>query len=303
MSNQSLSANHTVGVIGLGIMGGAFARNILQRGFNVVGHDVVEKNVTALVSQGAIAGQSAKDVAEQSDIVITSLPSTDAFHQVMSGSEGISAANKAGLIVVECSTLAVEDKQTAHDALASVGTILLDCPVSGTGAQAQNRDLSVYVSGEEAASKQCQPVLDAIANHTFYVGEFSNGSKMKYVANVLVAIHNVASAEAMVMGMKAGLDPDTIFNVIKAGAGNSRIFELRAPMMVEDNYDNASMKMDVWQKDMKVIGEFAKQINCQVPLFSESAKVYASGMANGMDKLDTASVCKVLEQMSGLSRH
>lgn len=303
MSNQPQSANHTVGVIGLGIMGGAFARNILQRGFNVVGHDVVEENVSALVSQGAIAGRSAKDVAEQSDIVITSLPSTDAFHQVMSGSEGISAANKAGLIVVECSTLALADKQTAHDALARVGTILLDCPVSGTGAQAQNRDLSVYVSGDEAASQQCQPVLDAIANHTFYVGEFSNGSKMKFVANVLVAIHNVASAEAMVMGMKSGLDPETMFNVIKAGAGNSRIFELRAPMMVEDSYDNASMKMDVWQKDMKVIGEFAKQIDCQVPLFSESAKVYAAGMANGMDKLDTASVCKVLEQMSGLDRH
>jgi len=129
-------------------------------------------------------------------------------------------------VVVECSTLSLEDKQSAYDALYQVGTVLLDCPISGTGAQAQTKDLSIYVSGDELASKQCQTIFDAMANHTFYVGEFGNGSKMKFVANVLVHIHNVASAEAMVLGLKAGLDPESVFNVVKAGAGNSRIFEL-----------------------------------------------------------------------------
>lgn len=298
-----MSEKLRVGVIGLGIMGGAFARNIVERGFTVIGHDVVAENINALVDIGGVAGQSAKNVAEQSDIVITSLPSTAAFHEVMTGANGISTANNSNLIVIECSTLTVEDKQKAHNALADAGTILLDCPVSGTGAQAQTRDLSVYVSGDKAASDKCQPVLDAMANHTFHVGEFSNGSKMKFVANVLVAIHNVASAEAMVLGMKAGLDPEAIFNVIKAGAGNSRIFELRAPMMVENDYDNATMKMDVWQKDMKVIGEFARNLECQIPLFDKSADVYSKGISQGMDKLDTASVCRVLEQLSGLERN
>ena len=283
-------------------MGGAFARNILQHGFTVIGYDVVAENVNALADIGGFSAESPKDVAEQSDVVITSLPDTASFHDVMTGVNGIQAASKANLIVLECSTLAIEDKQAAHDALKSVGTILLDCPISGTGAQAQTRDLSVYVSGDKAASERCQSVLDAMVIHSFYVGEFSNGSKMKFVANVLVAIHNVATAEAMVLGMKAGLEPDEIFNVIKAGAGNSRIFELRAPMMVEDNYESATMKMDVWQKDMTVIGEFARHLECRVPLFDASADVYNSGLSQGMDKLDTASVCRVLEQLSGIQR-
>lgn len=283
-------------------MGGAFAKNVLSAGFSVIGHDLVEEHVKTLISAGGIDGQSPRSVAEQSDIVITSLPSTASFHEVMTGSNGLTSASKQGLIVIECSTLAVEDKQLAHDALDQVGTILLDCPVSGTGAQAQTGDLSFYISGDKAASDRCEAVLGAIGNHIFYVGEFGNGSKMKFVANVLVAIHNVASAEAMVLGMKAGLDPDNIFNVIKAGAGNSRIFELRGPMMVENNYDSATMKMDVWQKDMKVIGEFAKALDCQVPLFSESAKIYDAGLSDGMDKLDTASVCRVLESLSNVSR-
>lgn len=291
-----------IGVVGLGIMGGAFARNVLKTGFTVVGHDLLEENVNALTRAGGVDGKTPRMVAEQSDIVITSLPSTASFHEVMTGSNGIKSTDKSGLIVIECSTLAVEDKQQAHDALDQAGITLLDCPVSGTGAQAQTGDLSFYVSGNKSASEQCQPVLDAMANHIFYVGEFGNGSKMKFVANVLVAIHNVASAEAMVLGMKAGLDPDSIFSVIKAGAGNSRIFELRAPMMVENNYDDATMKMDVWQKDMKVIGEFARALDCQIPLFTESAKVYNAGMADGMDKLDTASVCRVLETLSGINR-
>lgn len=293
-----MSDHPAVGIIGLGIMGGAFAQNILQHGFNVVGHDLIEAHVSTLKNHGGKAAGSAREVAERSDIVITSLPSTASFHDVMSGPDGITAAAKPGLIVIECSTLTVEDKQLAHDTLNNVGTILLDCPISGTGAQAQTGDLSVYVSGNKMASDQCQPVLDAMARHTFYVGEFGNGSKMKFVANVLVAIHNVASAEAMVLGMKAGLEPETIFNVIKAGAGNSRIFELRAPMMVKDEYDNATMKMDVWQKDMKVIGEFAESLGCQIPLFTESAGVYKEGIDQGMEKLDTASVCRVLEQLS-----
>jgi len=179
---------------------------------------------------------------------------------------------------------------------------LLDCPISGTGAQAATKDLSVYVSGEEAAAEKCQDVFNGFANLNFFVGEFGNGSKMKFVANHLVHIHNVASGEAMVLGMKAGLDPETIFNVIKAGAGNSRIFELRAPMMVADNYDDATMKMDIWQKDMKVIGEFAASLKCPTPLFTAGTDVYRSGLAKGMDKLDTASVCRVLEQMAGLER-
>ena len=291
-----------VGIVGLGIMGGSFAKNLRDANFEVCGFDILDDNIQKLVSLGGKAGSSPRDIATQSDVVITSLPSITAFHEVMSGKDGLKDAKKDGLIIIECSTLPIDEKQAAHDTLAEIGSILMDCPISGTGAQAINKDLSVYVSGEEAMLEKCQNVLNGFANFTFYVGEFGNGSKMKFVANHLVHIHNVASAEAMVLGMKAGLEPETIFNVIKAGAGNSRIFELRGPMMVENNYDDATMKMDIWQKDMKTIGEFAAQLQCPTPLFTAGTDIYRSGLAKGMDKLDTASVCRVLEQMAGLER-
>jgi len=292
-----------VGIVGLGIMGGSFAKNLRTAKFDVWGYDIIDSNIQRLVKIGGKAAISPKELAMQSDVVITSLPSITAFHDVMTGNDSLKEAEKNDLIVIECSTLPISDKKEAHDALAKNGTILLDCPISGTGAQAINKDLSVYVSGDERASEMCQDVLKGFANHIFYVGEFGNGSKMKFVANHLVHIHNIASAEAMVLGMKAGLEAETIFNVVKEGAGNSRIFELRAPMMVDDNYSEATMKMDVWQKDMKIIGEFASELKCPTPLFTAGTDVYRSGLAKGMDKLDTASVCRVLEQMAGLERN
>lgn len=292
----------TVGIVGLGIMGGSFARNLLKDNHTVVGFDIVAENVDSIVQSGGQAGTSPKDVAERADVVITSLPSIAAFHAVISGEDGLTSANKDGLIVIECSTFPIADKQAAHDALAAAGGTLLDCPISGTGAQAANKDLSVYVSGDEAAGQKCQPIFDSFARATFYVGEFGNGSKMKFVANHLVHIHNVASGEAMVLGMKAGLDPETIYNVIKDGAGNSRIFELRGPMMVKDDYSDATMKMEVWLKDMTTIGDFAAELNCPTPLFTAGRDIYQAGLAKGMHKLDTASVCRVLEDFAGHER-
>ena len=291
-----------VGIIGLGIMGGSFARNLLANGFNVSGFDTADANVQTLVELGGNAGISPKNVASRSDVVITSLPSTTAFHDVISGENGLKESNKDGLIIVECSTLPLEDKQSAHDALAKNNMVLLDCPISGTGAQAVDRDLSVYVSGNKATAETLTPVFKAFARSHFYVGEFGNGSRMKFVANHLVHIHNVATAEAMVLGIKAGLDPATIYDVVKDGAGNSRIFELRGPMMVDDNYDNPTMKMDVWQKDMEIIDEFGDSLDCSTPMFDAGKDIYKAALAQGMHKLDTASVCRVLEKMSGLKR-
>ena len=125
---------------------------------------------------------------------------------------------------------------------------------------------------------------------------------MKFVANLLVAIHNVATAEALVMGMKSGLDPDMILKVIGDGAGSSRMFEVRGPVMVEQTYDDAAMKMDVWQKDLEIIGEFANQMECASPLFDASVDIYKTALNAGFDKQDTAVVCRILEKMAGLKR-
>ncbi len=179
---------------------------------------------------------------------------------------------------------------------------MLDCPVSGTGAQAKVKDLVIYASGDRKAIRRLRPLFAGFARAVHDLGAFGNGSRMKYVANLLVAINNVASAEAMVLGLKAGLDAQTVFDMVRSGAANSRVFELRAPMMVKDRYDGASMKMSVWQKDMAVIGDFARRLGSPTPMFDATVPVYDKAMRSGHGEHDTAAVCAVLEMMAGVKR-
>ncbi len=173
--------------------------------------------------------------------------------------------------------------------------MLLDCPLSGTGAQARVRDLSVYASGPRAAVKRSAPVFEAFAREHFYLGAFGIGSKMKFLANLLVAIHNVSTAEALVLGTKAGLDPALAVRVLADGAGGSRMLQVRGPMMARGDYSKAAMKVGMWQKDMKIIGEFARALGAPTPLFDAVGPIYEAAMAHGYAEQDTASVCAVLQ--------
>ena len=291
-----------IGVIGLGIMGGAMSANFLDAGYTVTGYDILPARNDELAALGGAIADSPGAVALAADIVITSLPSSAALDDVTAGSGGIAPAGSAGTIVMECSTLPIDDKQRNHDILAAAGVTFLDSPLSGTGAQARNRDLSVYLSGDRPAADRCQAIVPGFARTGFYVGEFGNGSRMKYVANLLVAIHNVAAGEAMVLGMKAGLDPQLVYDVVKDGAGNSRMFELRAPMMVDDDYSDATMKIGVWQKDMRIITAFATALGVPTPMLAASAGLYTAAVAQGLEAQDTAAVCRVLERMAALDR-
>ena len=179
---------------------------------------------------------------------------------------------------------------------------MLDCPISGTGAQAGTKDIVIYASGDRAAIRKLNPLFADFSRAAHDLGVFGNGSRMKYVANLLVAIHNVATAEAMVLGMKAGLPPEQILRLVSSGVGNSRIFELRAPMIARNRYDPATMKLSVWQKDMALIAAFAKAIGSPTPLFGVTAPLYNRALAAGHGAEDTAVVSTVLEQMAGLKR-
>jgi 3-hydroxyisobutyrate dehydrogenase-like beta-hydroxyacid dehydrogenase len=289
----------TVGVVGLGIMGGSFARNLVAKGWHVVGHDVSAARQRELARDGVEITGSAAAVAAAAPIVITSLPKPEAL---LATAKAIAGADVPRRIVTEASTFTIEDKEKAERVLRAAGHTLLDCPISGTGSQAKTGDLVIYASGDKAAITKIKPALAAFSRKTYDVGAFGNGSRMKYVANLLVAINNVASAEAMVLGMKAGLDPQTIFEMISNGAGNSRVFELRAPMMVKNRYDEPTMKCSVWQKDMDVIGSFAKKLKVPTPLFSATLPVYAAALKDGHAEHDTAAVCAVLEAKAGVKR-
>ncbi len=276
--------------------------NLLKDGFRVVGFDIDEAMRDALAGRGGEVAASPGAVAREAAIVISSLPSPAALDAVVGDADGLVSSGVEDLIAIETSTLAIADKQRAHDAMAAAGMTLLDCPLSGTGAQAITKDLLVYASGDRAAFERCVPVFEGFSRGNHYVGEFGNGSRMKFVANLLVAIHNVAAAEAILLGMKAGLDPQAIYDVIGDGAGGSRMFQVRGPMMVAGEYADATMKMDVWQKDMAIISDFAESLGSPTPLLDASAEIYRQGMKQGRGKQDTASVCAVLEQMAGFKR-
>jgi putative dehydrogenase len=274
-------------------MGSAMSANLVNAGFAVHGYDILAARRAAFKRGG---GKPARSVSElKAEIVITSLPSAEALQDVALGL-------KTKCIVVETSTLPIEDKLKARDALKRKGITLLDCPLSGTGAQARTKDLVVYGSGDRKAFEKAKPVFEGFSRAHYYLGEFGNGSKMKFVANLMVAIHNVSAAEAFVLGMKAGLDPQTIFKVAGDGAGTSRMFQVRGPQMVKGRYTEATMKVEVWQKDMRIIGEFAARLGVPTPLFNASAAIYNAAMAQGYAKEDTAAVCAVMEKLSGLRR-
>jgi len=289
----------TVGIVGLGIMGGAFAQNLLAAGWRVVGHDIDPTRRRAMARAGVEIAPDATTLAAAVPTIITSLPKPGAL---METAKAIAAARIKPRVIVEASTFTIDDKIKAEGVLAKAGHVMLDCPVSGTGSQARVKDLVIYASGDSKAIRKLRPLFAGFSRAMHDLGEFGNGSRMKYVANLLVAINNVASAEAMVLGLKAGLDAKTVFEMVTTGAGNSRVFELRAPMMVKNNYDDATMKISVWQKDMAVIGGYARQLGVPTPMFDASVPIYNTAVKSGHAAQDTAAVCAVMEKMAGVKR-
>jgi 3-hydroxyisobutyrate dehydrogenase-like beta-hydroxyacid dehydrogenase len=287
--------SNAVGMIGLGIMGSAMSANLIRAGFNVLGYDVLPRRREEHRKAGGNFARNGREVAKRCNIVVTSLPSSEAL---LDTAVELSKSSRAHQIVIETSTLPIPVKEEARQLLAARGTILLDCTLSGTGAQARVKDLVVYASGDRKSYGRIARILDGFARAHYYVGAFGAGSKVKFVANLLVAIHNVAAAEAMVLAMKSGLDPAMVLKVVADGAGGSRMLQVRGPMMVKGDYSEATMKVQTWQKDMTIIGDYARKIDCPTPLFSASAPFYTAAMAMGLGAEDTGVVCAVLEKMA-----
>jgi 3-hydroxyisobutyrate dehydrogenase-like beta-hydroxyacid dehydrogenase len=290
-----------VGIIGIGIMGTAYAENLLAAGFTVSGWDVDVSRTDTLRDLGGRALDSVAAVAGVADVVITALPSTDALAQVVEGAAGLAVGAREGLVVAEMSTFPLAAKQRARDFLEPFGISVIDAPVSGTGLQAAAAEVAIYASGDAAALARVRPVFDVLGKATFDLGVFGNGSKMKYVANLLVSVHNLATAEAFVLGMRAGLKPAQILDVISAGVGSSRIFEIRGPMMVENDYP-AAAKLKMFIKDISVIGDFGRELGVPTPLLDASLAFYEDAVVAGLGELDAAALCRLLEDKAGYAR-
>jgi putative dehydrogenase len=283
----------TVGMVGLGIMGSAIARNLVDRGWRVIGFDTDAARRAELALANVTIVDNVGEVARDAPVIMTSLPNPAAVEAV---AQAIANSGQSPRIVVELSTLAIADKLRFESILKKSGHIALDCPLSGTGAQAKNRDLVVYASGDRDSIARCAGLFSDFAKQSADLGAFGNGSRMKFVANHLVAIHNVATAEAMILAERAGLDPKMVVEMVGPGAGGSRMFQMRAPMMVEGVYEPATMKVSTWKKDMAIIAEFADDIGCATPLFTLTQPVYTEAMAMGLGDQDTAAVFEVLKK-------
>ena len=287
-----------VGIIGVGIMGGAMATNLLKEGHGVIGYDVIPGKVDALASEGGRIGDSVTEVALESEVVLLSLPSSSALAVV---SSELATSGAHGLLCIETGTLPLADKLLARDELAEAGIELMDAPLSGTGLQAKDATLVVFASGSELAYQRAKPVFETIGRSSHYLGEFGNGSKLKYIANLLVAIHGLAAAEAHALGIAAGIDPATVQKVMEDGVGSSKIFEIRGPMMVADDYPPAA-RLDIILKDASLIADFARSVGAPTPLLDAALEIYRNASEAGLGDLDAAALLRYLEQNSGLSR-
>jgi 3-hydroxyisobutyrate dehydrogenase-like beta-hydroxyacid dehydrogenase len=285
----------TVGIVGLGIMGSAMAGHLLAAGHAVVGHDVAEAARQQLADAGGTPVASAAEVARRADVVITSLPTVQAALDVCAEV----AAAQEGVLVVETSTLTHEAKQECRQRLVEAGGDLLDCPLSGTGAQALERDVVVFGSGDETAFERVRPVLSAFSRSVRYLGPFGLGSTMKLVANLLVAVHNAATAEAFALGEAAGLDPQVLYDTIRDGAGNSVIFERRGRLMVDRSYEPPTAKISMFVKDTALIAQFAQQARVATPLLQVTRELYDRAVERGLAQADAAALLEVIGELPG----
>jgi 3-hydroxyisobutyrate dehydrogenase-like beta-hydroxyacid dehydrogenase len=279
-------------------MGSAMARNLLAAGHQVLGFDIDSDKNATFADIGGQTASNAGEVAGATEVVILSLPTTTALATVAGE---IAQEQHPGLICLETGTFPLQAKLDARDALAAAAVDLLDTPLSGTGLQAADATLVVFASGSREGFERARPLFDAIGRSTHYLGEFGNGSKMKYIANLLVAVHGLAAAEAHALGIAAGLDPARVQEVMEDGVGSSKIFEIRGPMMVADDYPPAA-RLDILLKDSTLIRDYARSVGAPTPLLDAAVPIYAQSSEAGLGDLDAAALCRFLEDLGGLER-
>lgn len=276
-----------VGIVGLGVMGSAMSRHLIAADYQVHGFDIAIDKLGAFEALGGKRHSSGASVAASCDLVILSLP-TEA--SLVAATTDVIAGAHPGLIVAEMGVFPIDAKTVARDRLAAVGVELMDVPVSGTGLQAADASLVVMASGSPAAFDRTQAVWDTVGRVTYYLGPFPNGSVMKFIANLLVAVHTLSAAEAHTLGAAAGMDPEMVQRVIADGVGSSRMFEIRGPMMAKGVYEPPSARLDIIMKDAGIIQEFARSIGSPTPLLDAAIPVYAASSAAGLGNLDAAAL-------------
>ncbi len=289
-----------VGFIGLGAMGGPMALNLAKAGFALVVHDIDAAKTEPLKAAGAEVAGSAEQVAAAVTRTIVIVETTAQAESVILGPRGIVDGAGSGHVVLCMSTIDPFAARAIAERLAARGIAMLDAPVSGGTGRARSGELSVIVGGEPAVFAACEDLFGAIGNRSFHVGPLGSGLAMKLVNNMLVQVNTVAVAEALVLGVKAGLDPRAIYEVVRVSTGASAAWELRVPRILAGDFEPGGT-IDISYKDQELETAFAKRLGVPLLLANLTQQVYQMARAQGLNKQDGAVIVKVFEKMAGVT--
>jgi putative dehydrogenase len=284
-----------VGVIGLGKMGLPIAKNLMERGFAVIGYR--RSGEAELVVAGGISASSPADVAEQSDVLLSILPDARAVEDVVCSPSGTLSGMKPGTVHIEMSTVDAAHKSRIRDAVVTAGGDMLDCPISGSPGMVTPRLATTFVSGELASVDKVRPVLDAISGPWVYTGAFGTGASMKYVANLLVAVHTVAAAEAMLLARSSGLDLELVQHTLDNSIATSAIWKQRGPLMQRQRWTPAPGPIETLHSILEQIEQVTAANGLNSPVFAAAKEVFDRAMSDGWGQLDIAAVH---DQLAGL---
>jgi 3-hydroxyisobutyrate dehydrogenase-like beta-hydroxyacid dehydrogenase len=288
-----------VGFIGLGNMGRPMALNLVKHGFPLVVNDIDPAKVVPLLERGARAEESAERVAATVERTICIVETTAQAESVIAGERGIVKSAKPGHIVICMSTIDPFAARRLAETLAARGVAMLDAPVSGGTERAKSGELSIIAGGDPATFDACNDVFKAMGTKLFYVGPLGSGLAMKLVNNMLIQVNRVAVAEALVMGVKAGLDPQKIYDVVRVSTGASYAFEHGVPKILARDFAPGGT-VDITYKDQELETSFAKQLGVPLLLANVTQQLYQMARAAGLNKEDGLAVIKILEKLAGV---
>ena len=283
-----------LGIVGLGLLGSAVAGRLRAAGHDVLGHDVVADRQRALEAIGGRAAPSAEAVAEAADPICLVLPLLAAVEDVVLGPRGL-AATARGRTIVQMSTISPALTERLARECAGRGVAFLDCPISGTSGMVARGDGIIFVGGERAVYERWRPLLEAILPRAVHVGAAGQAMVLKLVANLLVAVHSAAAAEALAMVERAGLDVPQALELLGSSAATSRMLDVRGPLIVKREFP-PQMKLDLFMKDLHLIQEAAGALGASVPLTDAAERLYAAALAAGHGGEDLAVVVTALER-------
>ncbi len=292
--------NKKVGYIGLGLMGKSIARNIMKAGFTVVVHNRSRGAVVELVAEGAIEAHSAKEVAEQVDIVFTNLPDSPDVEYVALGEDGIIAGAHPGLIFVDNSTIKPASARYIAVELAKRGVRSLDAPVSGGDIGARDGTLTIMVGGPEDALEEVRPVFEAMGKSITHVGEAGAGQIAKGANQIMVAAQMVAMAELLIFAQKAGADPKKVVQAIRGGAAQCWTLDVKPPRLFAGNR-NPGFKARMQAKDIQIVLETAREYGIPLPSAAVDAQLYTAMLQLGLQDADNSAVVAIIEKLAGVA--